>query len=73
MDGGKALARPELRPQQAALHRHGASGSRVRLNQGIKTVEPIDNGFRVSFDSVVEVEGQERPALVAEQVIVWFN
>ena len=49
------------------------SGSRVRLKQGIKSVEPIENGFRVSFDSVVEVEGQERPALVAEQVIVWFN
>ena len=49
------------------------SGSRVRLNQGIKAVEPMEGGFRTIFDSVVEVEGQEKPALVAEQVIAYFN
>ena len=43
------------------------AGSRVRLRSKITKVEPIpDDGFRVTTEVTIEVEGQERPALVAE-------
>ena len=43
------------------------AGSRVRLRSKIAKVEPVpDNGFRVTTEVTIEVEGQERPALVAE-------
>ncbi len=48
-------------------------GSRVRLQQTVKecTVEP---GFaRVVFDCTMEIEGQDRPALVAETIVQIFD
>ena len=43
------------------------AGSRVRLRSKIAKVEPIpDDGFRITTEVTIEVEGQERPALVAE-------
>ena len=43
------------------------AGSRIRLTQKIVKVEPVEgNGVRVTSEVKVEVEGQERPALVAE-------
>ncbi|HMH52519.1 MAG TPA: MaoC family dehydratase [Candidatus Acidoferrum sp.] len=43
------------------------AGSRIRLTQKIVKVEPVDNnGVRVTSEVKMEVEGQERPALVAE-------
>jgi acyl dehydratase len=43
------------------------AGARVRLRQKIVKVEPVENnGVRVTSEVKMEVEGQERPALVAE-------
>jgi acyl dehydratase len=43
------------------------AGSRIRLRQRISGVEEVaGNGVRVTSEMVVEIEGQERPALVAE-------
>jgi len=43
------------------------AGARIRLRQVIKAVDEVDgNGVRVTTEVKVEVEGQERPALVAE-------
>ena len=43
------------------------AGARIRLHQVIKAVEEVaGNGVRVTTEVKVEVEGQERPALVAE-------
>ena len=43
------------------------AGSRIRLHQKIVKVEPVENnGVRVTSEVKMEVEGQERPALVAE-------
>jgi acyl dehydratase len=43
------------------------AGSRIRLHQTIVKVEPVEgNGVRVTSEVKMEVEGQERPALVAE-------
>jgi acyl dehydratase len=43
------------------------AGARVRLRQKLAKVEPVEgNGVRVTSEVTMEVEGQERPALVAE-------
>src|SRR5215831_6049536 len=43
------------------------AGSRVRLRQTIKNVEPVEgNGYRVTSEMEIEVEGVSRPAMVAE-------
>ncbi len=49
------------------------AGSRVRLRQTIKNVEDVpDNGVRVTYESVIEIEGQERPAMVAENIGIMY-
>ncbi len=43
------------------------AGARVRLRQRIAGAEEVTgNGVRVTSEMTVEIEGQERPALVAE-------
>jgi acyl dehydratase len=43
------------------------AGARIRLRQRILAVDDVaGNGVRVTTEATVEVEGQERPALVAE-------
>jgi len=45
------------------------AGSRVRLRQRIVNAEEVPgNGIRVTSEMTVEVEGQVRPALVAEVI-----
>ena len=50
------------------------AGSRIRLHQKIKSVEPVEGGgVRVTSESSVEVEGAVRPALVAETISMQFE
>ena len=51
------------------------AGARIRLRSyKLKSVEPMDsNGFRITSEATVEVEGQERPALVAEIISVQYG
>src|SRR5438445_630559 len=51
------------------------AGSRIRLRSyRIRSVEPVDgNGFRVTSEAPVEIEGQERPALVAEIIAIQYG
>jgi acyl dehydratase len=49
------------------------SGSRVQLHYALKTVEDIKGGVRLTFDSTVELEGSDRPALVAEALFLAFD
>ena len=50
------------------------AGSRIRLKQTIKNVEDVpDNGVRITSEMVIEVEGQERPALVAEVLGIQYS
>jgi len=42
------------------------AGGRIRLRQRIKNVEDIPGGVRVTSEMTVEIEGQDKPALVAE-------
>ena len=49
------------------------SGSRVRLHQKLLKVEDIDGGVRMTFESKMEIEGQTRPALVAETIALAYS
>jgi acyl dehydratase len=49
------------------------AGSRIRLRQKIKSVEPVEGGVRITSESSVEVEGAARPALVAEIISMQFD
>ena len=45
------------------------AGSRVRLKQTIKSVEPVEgNGVQLVTEVTIEIEGQAKPACVAESV-----
>ena len=44
------------------------AGARVRLRQRIKSVEEIPGGVRVTSEMTVEIEGHDKPALVAETI-----
>ncbi len=47
--------------------------SRVRLRQTIKAAEIVEGGVRVTSDCVIEIEGRERPALVAEFLMLVYD
>ena len=49
------------------------AGSRVRLHQKLLKVEDIEGGVRMSFESRMEIEGQSRPALVAETIALAYD
>jgi acyl dehydratase len=48
-------------------------GSRVRLHQAVKSCERLEGSARIVFDCTMEVEGQARPALVAETIVQIFD
>jgi len=48
------------------------AGGRIRLRQRIANVEEIQGGVRVTSEMTVEVEGQSKPALVAETIGVSY-
>jgi acyl dehydratase len=45
------------------------AGSRVRLHQTLKACQRLADGSRATFECTIEIEGQERPALVAETIV----
>lgn len=50
------------------------AGARVRLRQKLVKVEPVeDNGFRVTSEMTMEVEGNARPAMVAETLGIVYG
>jgi len=50
------------------------AGARVRLRQKLLKVEPVeDNGFRVTSEMTMEVEGNTRPAMVAETLGIIYG
>jgi acyl dehydratase len=49
------------------------AGSRIRLRQKLVKAEPVeDNGIRITSQMTMEVEGGERPAMVAETISVVY-
>lgn len=49
------------------------SGARIRLHLFIKEVIRNDNIIRMILENKVEVEGRERPALVAETIYQYYE
>jgi acyl dehydratase len=50
------------------------SGSRIRLRQKLLALDPVEgNGHRLTMESTVEVEGNDRPALLAEILSVIYD
>jgi acyl dehydratase len=49
------------------------AGTRVRLHQMLKNVEDIAGGVRLTCESTIEVEGSDKPALVAETLSLAFD
>lgn len=48
------------------------AGGRVRVGLELAEAEPLDNGVRATLDLTFEVEGNERPACVAQIVFVYY-
>ncbi|MGE0484929.1 MAG: MaoC family dehydratase [Gammaproteobacteria bacterium] len=48
-------------------------GTRVRLKQKLLAADDVKNdGIQLTFENTVEIEGQERPALVAEALSIVY-
>lgn len=49
------------------------SGSRVRLRQKLLAAEDVkDAGIRMTFENVIDIEGQTQPALIAEGLSIVY-
>jgi acyl dehydratase len=48
-------------------------GARVRLRQAVKECALLDGSARITFDCTMDIEGQERPALVAQTIVQIFD
>jgi acyl dehydratase len=49
------------------------AGARVRAHQTLKALEPVEGGQRLIMEVSVEIEGESRPALVAETIVLAFD
>ena len=50
------------------------AGARIRLKQRLVKVEPVeDNGLRITSEMTMEVEGNTRPAMVAETLSIVYG
>jgi acyl dehydratase len=48
-------------------------GKRVRLKQSMKSCEIRAGGLMISWDAIVEIEGEKRPACVAETLTLVYG
>jgi acyl dehydratase len=46
------------------------AGSRVRLHETLKAAEAIEGGVRLTMDCTIELEGEQRPAMLAEMIVL---
>lgn len=50
------------------------AGSRIRLRQTLQSANDVpNNGVRIIAESVIEIEGSDRPAMVAETVVIYYG
>jgi acyl dehydratase len=49
------------------------AGARVRVRLQLKASEPVTGGRRLVTEATVEIEGKDRPALVAETISVAYD
>lgn len=50
-----------------------AAGMRIRMHLVLERAEPISGGQRFHFAATVEIEGQDRPALVAQTIAQLYD
>jgi acyl dehydratase len=48
-------------------------GARVRLHRTLQKCEPVEGGARLTFSNIMEIEGEERPAMAAETVSLIYE
>jgi acyl dehydratase len=48
-------------------------GARLRLHRTLQKCEPIEGGARLTFSNIMEIEGEERPAMAAETISVVYD
>ena len=44
------------------------AGSKIRLHAVLKTVAEVKGGYQLHVEGTIEIEGQERPAVVVESI-----
>jgi acyl dehydratase len=49
------------------------AGGRIRLTLKFKSVEKIDGGVRITSETTMQLEGSERPVLIAETIGLTFD
>jgi acyl dehydratase len=49
------------------------SGARVRLATTLKSIQAESGGHRIVYEHVIQIEGHDRPALVAETISLIFD
>jgi acyl dehydratase len=49
------------------------AGSRIRATTTVRSAEPTSQGVRAGFTITVEIEGEPRPALIAETVVLYVT
>src|SRR5438874_13177671 len=49
------------------------AGSRIRLRLTIKSVEPVEGGVRTTSAGTMELEGADRPVLIAETIGITYD
>ena len=47
-------------------------GARIRLHRTLEKFEAVEGGARLTFGNRMEIEGEEKPALVAETISVIY-
>lgn len=47
--------------------------ARIRLHRTLERFDPVEGGARLTFGNSVEIEGEERPALVAETMSIIYG
>ena len=72
-DSASAARASTTAPTACASPRRFRSARASGLTETLKSAEPIEGGFRFTFESTAEVEGEKRPAMIAETVVLMFD
>jgi acyl dehydratase len=48
-------------------------GSRIRAEVTVLEVSAVPGGAKATFRAVVQIEGADKPACIADQIIVWLD
>lgn len=49
------------------------AGARVRARIAFKAVDPVPGGRKCVTETTIEVEGQDKPALIAESIFLYYD